>query len=234
MSAVPLDARRGRARARAAARDRRRRADRAGDRRLPDGRALHGRPARVRDRARLRGRPAVRLRGAGRDPGRACSASAATSRSSPRSAREGELWRAATALFALAGFGFSAWLTYVEVVAARRDLHLVRRLGDLHDDPRGAGGGARAQRAAARPASVSVKTAGADAPQIPSGPQSASAEERTSPRPTASSTAQVSASRSGPPQPRVERVQRGRAAAERAQDLVGSAYSQCDARPGSS
>ena len=31
-------------------------------------------------------------------------------------AREGELWRAATALFALAGFGFSAWLTYVEVV----------------------------------------------------------------------------------------------------------------------
>ena len=31
-------------------------------------------------------------------------------------AREDELWRAATALFALAGFGFSAWLTYVEVV----------------------------------------------------------------------------------------------------------------------
>lgn len=30
-------------------------------------------------------------------------------------AREGEAWRAATALFALAGFGFSAWLTYVEV-----------------------------------------------------------------------------------------------------------------------
>ena len=30
--------------------------------------------------------------------------------------REGELWRGATALFALAGFGFSAWLTYVEVV----------------------------------------------------------------------------------------------------------------------
>ena len=30
--------------------------------------------------------------------------------------REGELWRGATALFALAGFGFSAWLTYVEIV----------------------------------------------------------------------------------------------------------------------
>ena len=31
-------------------------------------------------------------------------------------ARDGEAWRTATAFLALAGFGFSAWLTYVEVV----------------------------------------------------------------------------------------------------------------------
>jgi uncharacterized membrane protein len=31
-------------------------------------------------------------------------------------ARDGEGWRIATAFLALAGFGFSAWLTYVEVV----------------------------------------------------------------------------------------------------------------------
>jgi uncharacterized membrane protein len=31
-------------------------------------------------------------------------------------ARDGESWRTATAFLALAGFGFSAWLTYVEVV----------------------------------------------------------------------------------------------------------------------
>jgi uncharacterized membrane protein len=31
-------------------------------------------------------------------------------------ARDGEVWRTATAFLALAGFGFSAWLTYVEVV----------------------------------------------------------------------------------------------------------------------
>lgn len=31
-------------------------------------------------------------------------------------ARDGEAWRNATAFLALAGFGFSAWLTYVEVV----------------------------------------------------------------------------------------------------------------------
>jgi uncharacterized membrane protein len=31
-------------------------------------------------------------------------------------ARDGEAWRSATAFLALAGFGFSAWLTYVEVV----------------------------------------------------------------------------------------------------------------------
>jgi uncharacterized membrane protein len=31
-------------------------------------------------------------------------------------ARDGETWRTATAFLALAGFGFSAWLTYVEVV----------------------------------------------------------------------------------------------------------------------
>jgi uncharacterized membrane protein len=30
-------------------------------------------------------------------------------------ARDGEAWRTATAFLALAGFGFSAWLTYVEV-----------------------------------------------------------------------------------------------------------------------
>jgi uncharacterized membrane protein len=30
-------------------------------------------------------------------------------------ARDGEVWRTATACLALAGFGFSAWLTYVEV-----------------------------------------------------------------------------------------------------------------------
>jgi uncharacterized membrane protein len=30
--------------------------------------------------------------------------------------RDGEGWRTATAFLALAGFGFSAWLTYVEVV----------------------------------------------------------------------------------------------------------------------
>ena len=83
--------------------------------------------------------------------------------------------------------------------AARRDLHLVRRLGGLHDAARGAVGGARAQRAAARPPGVSVRTTGADAPQIPSGPQSAPAVECTQPRATASSTAQASASRAGAP-----------------------------------
>jgi uncharacterized membrane protein len=31
-------------------------------------------------------------------------------------ARDGEAWRTATAFLALAGFGFSAWLTYVEIV----------------------------------------------------------------------------------------------------------------------
>jgi uncharacterized membrane protein len=31
-------------------------------------------------------------------------------------ARDGEAWRTATAFLALGGFGFSAWLTYVEVV----------------------------------------------------------------------------------------------------------------------
>jgi uncharacterized membrane protein len=31
-------------------------------------------------------------------------------------ARDGEPWRTTTAFLALAGFGFSAWLTYVEVV----------------------------------------------------------------------------------------------------------------------
>jgi uncharacterized membrane protein len=31
-------------------------------------------------------------------------------------ARDGEAWRTATAFLALAGFGFSAWLTYVEVL----------------------------------------------------------------------------------------------------------------------
>jgi uncharacterized membrane protein len=31
-------------------------------------------------------------------------------------ARDGETWRTATAFLTLAGFGFSAWLTYVEVV----------------------------------------------------------------------------------------------------------------------
>jgi uncharacterized membrane protein len=31
-------------------------------------------------------------------------------------ARDGEAWRTTTAFLALAGFGFSAWLTYVEVV----------------------------------------------------------------------------------------------------------------------
>ena len=31
-------------------------------------------------------------------------------------ARDGEVWRTATAFLALGGFGFSAWLTYVEVV----------------------------------------------------------------------------------------------------------------------
>jgi uncharacterized membrane protein len=30
--------------------------------------------------------------------------------------RDGETWRTATAFLALGGFGFSAWLTYVEVV----------------------------------------------------------------------------------------------------------------------
>ena len=57
----------------------------AGDRRLPDGRALRRRRTGVRDRARLRGRAAVRVRRARRDPGRRCSAWAATSRSWPRS-----------------------------------------------------------------------------------------------------------------------------------------------------
>ena len=47
-------------------------------------------------------------------------------------ARDGEAWRTAAAFLALAGLGFSGWLTYVEVGRAERDLHLVRGLGDLH------------------------------------------------------------------------------------------------------
>ena len=60
-------------------------------------------------------------------------------------ARDGETARTATAFLAIAGLGFSAWLTYVEVVRARGDLHLVRRLGDLHGAARRARDGAGAQ-----------------------------------------------------------------------------------------
>ena len=45
---------------------------------------------------------------------------------------DGERARTAAAFLSLAGAGFSAWLTYVEVVELAGDLHLVRRLGDLH------------------------------------------------------------------------------------------------------
>ena len=151
-------------------------ARRARDRGLPHGRPLHGRgrrSARSRTAARPCSSPTTPSSPGSRSR---CSGSPATSRSSPRSSRDGEAWRTATAFLALAGLRFSAWLTYVEIVRHRGDLHLVRRLGGVHDGARGALGRARAQRAAARPAGVSVKTAGADAPQIPSGPQSASAE----------------------------------------------------------
>ena len=114
-------------------------------------------------------------------------------------ARDGEGPRTATAFLSIVGFGFSAWLDVRRGRAAGRDLHLVRRLGGVHDAARRAVGGARGQRAAARPPGVSVRTTGADAPQIPSGPQSAPAVEATQPRATASSTAQASASRAGPP-----------------------------------
>ena len=115
--------------------------------------------------------------------------------------RDGERERTATAFLALAGFGFSAWLTYVEVVRLDAICIWCVGLGDLHDAAGRAVGGADGQRAAAsaeRPAGVSEKTAGADVPQSPSGPQSGPAVEWTQPRATASSIAQVSASRSGP------------------------------------
>ena len=121
---------------------------------------------------------------------------------------------------ALAGFGFSAWLTYVEVVRLDAICIWCVGLGDLHDAAGGAVGGARAQRAAARPASVSVKTAGAVEPQIPSGPQSAPAEECTSPRADGLVDRPGQRLALGGAEPRVERVERGGAAAQRAQDLV--------------
>ena len=57
----------------------------------------------------------------------------------------------------------------------------------------------RTAQLAARPASVSRKTVGGAVEQTPSGPQSPFAEEVTSPRSTASSSAQAKASRGGPP-----------------------------------
>ena len=56
-----------------------------------------------------------RLRDARRACRSRCSACSATSRSSRSLLRDDETARTATAFLALAGFGFSAWLTYVEV-----------------------------------------------------------------------------------------------------------------------
>ena len=89
---------------------------RAGDRDLPDDRPLRGRLAGVRDRPRLRDGAEVRLRLAGRASRWRCSASSATSASSPRSCVDDESARTATAFLSIVGLGFSGWLTYVEVV----------------------------------------------------------------------------------------------------------------------
>ena len=112
-------------------------------------------------------------------------------------ARDGDWARTAAAFLPLAGLGFSGWLTYVEVV--RLEAICAWCVGSAACRRAGrARGGARAQpAAAARPPSVSEKTAGADDPHIPSGPQSAPADECTQPRASASSSAQLSASRAG-------------------------------------
>ena len=68
-------------------------------------------------------------------PGRAARRASATSASSPSLIRDDENSRTVAAFLSIVGLGFSAWLTYIEVALTQRDLHLVRRLGDLHDDP---------------------------------------------------------------------------------------------------
>ena len=113
-------------------------------------------------------------------------------------ARDGEAARTATAFLALAGFGFSGWLTYVEV--ARLDaiciwcvgsavcmtllaaLSVTRMLGAPPPGPRGEREDGRGGRRA-DPVGSAVRPAG----------------ECTQPRATASSTAHPSASRSGAP-----------------------------------
>ena len=83
-------------------------------------RALRRRRARVRDRPRLRHRAEVALRGAGGRARRAARAARLRRASSPRSpatASASARWRRSSSL---AGFGFSAWLTYVEVASSTR------------------------------------------------------------------------------------------------------------------
>ena len=119
------------------------RARRPRHRGLPDGRALRRRRAGVRDRPRLRDRAEVGLRRPRRRAGRP--ARAARLRAILGSlAGDGERARMLTAVLAFSGFGLSAWLTWIEVGRAARDLHLVRRLGPLHDRAgRALGGAAR-------------------------------------------------------------------------------------------
>ena len=64
-------------------------------------------------------------------------------------ARDGEGARTVDGVPVLAGFGVLGLADLRRGRAARRDLHLVRRLGDLHDAAGGAVGRADARRAAA-------------------------------------------------------------------------------------
>ena len=91
-----------------------RRARRPRDRGLPHGRALLRRHAGLRRVARLRDGAAVRLRRARRRPV-ALLGLAGYVAILGSLARDGEAARTVTAFLALAGFGFSGWLTYVEV-----------------------------------------------------------------------------------------------------------------------
>ena len=70
----------------------------------------------MRGGARLRDRAAVGVRATSPASRSRCSGSLGYVAILASLARDGEPWRTATAFLALAGFGFSAWLTYVEVV----------------------------------------------------------------------------------------------------------------------
>ena len=155
--------------------------------------------------------------------------------------RDGESARTATAFLALAGCGFSAWLTWVEIaeleaiciwcvgsavcMTALAGLSvarlLTRRLSPEVRTP-------RSRREPCRPASVSRTRAGAPEEQTPS-PPSAGA---TQPRSRASSSASASTSGGGSPRRRAEGVERGGSAAQRAGDgdRVGHPL-QCDGTP---